>query len=263
MKATLTTSFFLAVLVLASANPRLSRRQATAPAPAPDAAPPTPDAPVAPPAGGVPPPPPPAPAAGPVPVAAQAPPAPPAAASPPQQGRARPPPPPPAPQPAEGPSVFVLPDGAGLILGQIKEGFTCEGKIYGYYADVSNECKIFHVCVPVLDNQGQATQPPLIFSFFCNNGTIFNQENLVCDYADNVDCSQSESHYSINQEFGKIPEGSQAAQGRSAAAPAPAPAAPAPVAPAVPAPAAPVPAAPAPLPAAPEPTADAPTATTA
>lgn len=223
MKSTLTTIFLFAVLSLAAATPRLNRRQAPAPAAAPAAEPAAADA-----------------------AAAAA--APPAAPVGPPAGRAAPPPPSrpappgPAPQP-EGPSVFVLPDGANIIVGQIREGFSCEGKIYGYYADVNNECKIFHVCVPVLDAEGQPSQPALIFSFFCGNGTLFNQENLVCDHSENVDCSQAENFYSVNQEFGKIPEPS----GRSAP---PAAAAPAPAAPRAPAPV-PVPAAAAPTPAAP------------
>ncbi|GAB6031116.1 hypothetical protein CHUAL_007923 [Chamberlinius hualienensis] len=199
MKTTLTTVFLLAVLALASASPRLNRRQAPdAEAPAGEPAAPPADAP---------------PAAD---TAAAAPPAepvgPPASArgpAPPRQPIRPPgPPAPPPPQPA-GPSVFVLPDGANIIVGEIREGFTCEGKIYGYYADINNDCKIFHVCVPVLDAEGQPSQPALIFSFFCNNGTLFNQENLVCDHAENVDCSQSETFYSVNQEFGKIPEQSE------------------------------------------------------
>lgn len=228
-----TAILLVAVLSLATATPRLHRRQA-----APEAAPAS--EPAAPPAD--------------APAAAAPPPEPvgPAAA----RGPAPPPParpspilpPAPAPQP-DGPSVFVLPDGANIIVGQIREGFTCEGKIYGYYADINNDCKIFHVCVPVLDAEGQPSQPALIFSFFCNNGTLFNQENLVCDHAENVDCSQSETFYSVNQEFGKIPEQS----GRSApqAPPAPLPAAPRAPAPAPVPPPAPVPAAAAPTPAAP------------
>lgn len=224
MKSTLTTVFLFAVLALATASPRLNRRQApeAAPAPAGEPAEPAADA------------------------AAAAPPAEPVGPptgrgpAPPARSQILPPGPPPPPQPA-GPSVFVLPDGANIIVGDIREGFSCEGKIYGYYADINNDCKIFHVCVPVLDAEGQPSQPALIFSFFCGNGTLFNQENLVCDHAENVDCSQSETYYSVNQEFGKIPDQS----GRSAPPPPPPPAAPAPVAPAP----APVPAsAPVPVP---------------
>lgn len=232
MKSTLTTLLLVAVLSLVAATPRLHRRQA-----APEAAPAS--EPAAPPAD--------------TPAAAAPPPEP---VGPPAAARGPAPPPParpspilpPAPQP-DGPSVFVLPDGANIIVGQIREGFTCEGKIYGYYADINNDCKIFHVCVPVLDAEGQPSQPALIFSFFCNNGTLFNQENLVCDHAENVDCSQSETFYSVNQEFGKIPEQS----GRSApqAPPAPVAAGPRAPAPAPVPPPAPVPAAAAPTPAAP------------
>ena len=35
--------------------------------------------------------------------------------------------------------VNTLPAGAELIIGQLKPGFTCDSKVYGYYADVANE----------------------------------------------------------------------------------------------------------------------------
>lgn len=250
MRTQLAIVFLVAIVSTTYANPHLVRRQAEAP-PAGEAAPAAPEtapaAPVPPPAG-------PAPSAPGAPAQpAPAAPAPPAPAPEGPTARQAPPRPPPggAESPA-GPSVFTLPDGAGLVVGSITGGFSCEGRIYGYYADVSNGCKIFHVCVPVLNEQGESTQPSLIFSFFCNNGTIFNQEALVCDYADSVDCTTAENYYSINEEFGKIPEGSATGRSAPAAAPAARPAAPAPApAAAAPAPPAPAPAVPAPAPAAP------------
>ena len=41
-------------------------------------------------------------------------------------------------------------------------------------------------------------------SFLCPNGTLFNQENFVCEYWFNVDCSQAESFYALNDNIGKV-----------------------------------------------------------
>jgi hypothetical protein len=57
------------------------------------------------------------------------------------------------------------------IAGPIQKSFSCQGKDYGYYADTSNGCKVFHVCAP---------QQKRHFSFFCNEGTIFDQEAQTC-----------------------------------------------------------------------------------
>jgi hypothetical protein len=97
---------------------------------------------------------------------------------------------------------LVLPDGAELIVGQIVDGFTCEGKIYGYYADVPNRCQIFHVCLPEILADG--TPQTRIYSFFCGNQTVFDQANLVCaSLEEATPCDQAESFYSVNENFGK------------------------------------------------------------
>uniref|UniRef100_T1J0R7 Chitin-binding type-2 domain-containing protein n=1 Tax=Strigamia maritima TaxID=126957 RepID=T1J0R7_STRMM len=128
----------------------------------------------------------------------------------------RPQAPPPA---AAGPASLTLPDGADVILGDIKPGFTCESKIYGYYADIFNDCKLFHVCVPVGDENGVTN--PIQWSFVCGNQTLFNQEKLTCDYQENVDCSKSENFYSINENFGRPEDKAAVAPGGPAPVPAP------------------------------------------
>ena len=50
---------------------------------------------------------------------------------------------------------------------------------YGYYADVANECQLFHVCYPVLYPDGQ--QEMIKWSFVCPNQTIFDQVTAVTD----------------------------------------------------------------------------------
>ena len=71
----------------------------------------------------------------------------------------------------------------------------------GYYADPEAECQAFHVCTA--DGNGGLAK----YSFLCPNGTLFNQENFVCEYWFNVDCSQAESLYSLNEQIG-VSEGS-------------------------------------------------------
>ena len=37
------------------------------------------------------------------------------------------------------------------------------------------------------------------YSFLCPNGSLFDQQYFVCDFWFNVDCSQAESQYSLNE----------------------------------------------------------------
>merc|ERR1711874_763974 len=84
------------------------------------------------------------------------------------------------------------------IYAEVPEtSFTCEGRVEGgYYADTEAECQPFHVCSA--DRDGGLARN----SFLCPNGTLFNQENFVCEYWFNVDCSQAESFYGLNDNIG-------------------------------------------------------------
>jgi len=99
--------------------------------------------------------------------------------------------------------AYVLPAGAEEVVGDIKTTFSCADKIYGYYADVDNECKIFHVCLPVTFPD-QRTET-FTFSFFCGNQTVFDQESLVCAWPDEaIPCNDAPLFYlPINENFGK------------------------------------------------------------
>merc|ERR1719317_1876564 len=80
--------------------------------------------------------------------------------------------------------------------------FTCDGRVEGgYYADTEAECQPFHVCSA--DRDGGLAKN----SFLCPNGTIFNQENFVCEYWFNVDCSKAESFYGLNDNIGTVEQG--------------------------------------------------------
>ena len=72
--------------------------------------------------------------------------------------------------------------------------FGCDGYIEGYYADPEAECQAFHICA----NFGDANL--VKYSFLCPNGTLFNQQYFICDWWFNVDCSQAEEFYSLNED---------------------------------------------------------------
>merc|ERR1719341_385923 len=69
--------------------------------------------------------------------------------------------------------------------------FNCDKKQYGYYADVDNDCEIFHICLPVhllpypALKKGEAPPPTVTytFSFICPKWTIFAQDTLTCAWA--------------------------------------------------------------------------------
>lgn len=63
---------------------------------------------------------------------------------------------------------MTLPNNATAIRENIVDNFSCDGRIYGYYADIDNECQIFHVCLP--QDRGS-----IRWSFICPAETVFNQ----------------------------------------------------------------------------------------
>lgn len=84
-------------------------------------------------------------------------------------------------------------DGVEEVVGAYQQQFTCDGRDYGYYADLGNSCQIYHICVP----------PNQQYTFFCNNGTIFDQKVLTCvREEDSTPCGSQEKYYALNQNFG-------------------------------------------------------------
>lgn len=82
------------------------------------------------------------------------------------------------------------------------DSFDCQGREYGYYGDVDNNCQVFHICYPIEDAEGLVAETAK-WSFVCGNGTLWNQADLVCDHAENVDCSITTDLY--NQvAFGEV-----------------------------------------------------------
>ncbi|XP_029162029.1 uncharacterized protein LOC114933563 [Nylanderia fulva] len=94
-----------------------------------------------------------------------------------------------------------IPGVAGLdypIFRQVpRTRFECERHRHpGYYADPEADCQAFHIC----QHGGRKD------SFLCPNGTLFNQERLVCTWWNTVDCSRAQSFYSINEAVAKAME---------------------------------------------------------
>ncbi|XP_047490362.1 uncharacterized protein LOC125039999 [Penaeus chinensis] len=100
---------------------------------------------------------------------------------------------------------YVFSSGSEFITGQVAQTFSCEGLPYGYYADVDNACRVFHICLPIPDDLGQIVETAH-FSFICGNQTIFDQQTLTCNHPqDAFPCDQAPSLYDIkNAEFGRI-----------------------------------------------------------
>ncbi|XP_054721127.1 uncharacterized protein LOC129230731 [Uloborus diversus] len=91
--------------------------------------------------------------------------------------------------------AYDLPDGADILVGPIKTSFTCFND--GYYADVDNNCQIFHVCHSTAREDGTAETQQ--WSFLCGNQTLFNQLTLTCaDPDDAIPCPEAPSFYFVN-----------------------------------------------------------------
>ncbi|XP_050695159.1 U-scoloptoxin(01)-Cw1a-like [Eriocheir sinensis] len=99
------------------------------------------------------------------------------------------------------PTLYNLPSNASLILGDIRTGFDCANLPYGYYADEANNCTVFHVCLPYIIFDEIVTRQ---FSFFCGEGTVFDQQRLVCVHPrDSLPCSQAAAARTANEYFGR------------------------------------------------------------
>ena len=94
-------------------------------------------------------------------------------------------------------------DAETLLKTPIKTSFQCEAKAYGYYADVENNCQVFHICLPIEDDAGAVIETAH-WSFICGNGTIFDQATLTCNHEDDAfPCAEAATLYGA-VEFGKI-----------------------------------------------------------
>ncbi|KAI1298737.1 hypothetical protein HDE_04083 [Halotydeus destructor] len=88
-----------------------------------------------------------------------------------------------------------LPLGSTRLVGKIDTSFDCTGRPYGFYGDVRNACKVYHVCSPKTDEYGKLFYEH--YSFVCNTGTVFDQKILACveETKLTVPCHLSEQFY--------------------------------------------------------------------
>ncbi|GAB0099873.1 hypothetical protein DMENIID0001_157640 [Sergentomyia squamirostris] len=120
-------------------------------------------------------------------------------------------------QNAQPMTAFMLPSNATSIRADISEGFSCENRAYGYYADVANECQIFHVCLPVMFEKRNART--YHWSFICPEDTLFSQDSFTCMRSEDmaIRCDESEKFYDLNNNFGgMMPEDEDMGQFRDA-----------------------------------------------
>ncbi|XP_064083186.1 uncharacterized protein LOC135199241 [Macrobrachium nipponense] len=100
-----------------------------------------------------------------------------------------------------------LPDNATLIRPNIVDNFKCEGRDYGYYGDVDNECQIFHVCLPLQQLYPLNFTSPITytFSFICPDQTIFSQDAMVCAWeSEALPCNFAPDLYWMNKNFFRL-----------------------------------------------------------
>ena len=104
-------------------------------------------------------------------------------------------------------ATYDLPAGADDLIEElpIKMEFDCTDREYGYYADVANNCQLFHICLPIEDADGDVVDTNH-WTFICSNGTIFDQQTLSCNFKDDsFPCEDAESLYNTIQ-FGLQPD---------------------------------------------------------
>ena len=102
------------------------------------------------------------------------------------------------------PRGYEFPDAAeDFLSAPVQQGFSCEARPYGYYADVANNCEVFHICLPLEDAGGNVIDYAQ-WSFVCGNQTIFDQQTLTCNYpTDAFPCEEAETLYGA-VEFGRV-----------------------------------------------------------
>ncbi|XP_037088865.1 uncharacterized protein LOC119109357 [Pollicipes pollicipes] len=86
-------------------------------------------------------------------------------------------------------------------------GFSCQGRVGGYYADLAADCRSYHLCDPA----GRA------FDFACPPATRFHQQFLVCDHTFRVDCPRSPRFFALNELIGQVPARPESEQQKRAA----------------------------------------------
>ncbi|XP_053207425.1 U-scoloptoxin(01)-Er1a-like [Panonychus citri] len=97
-------------------------------------------------------------------------------------------------------NTLLLPDGIEFILNApLVSKFRCEAA--GYYADIDNNCQLFHICDASTNPRGVAEIRQ--YTFACGNQTIFNQLTLTCSTPEeSIPCEIAPQFYAINSKLG-------------------------------------------------------------
>lgn len=91
----------------------------------------------------------------------------------------------------------------GFDVNQSESEFSCFGRSFGQYADVTKECRVFHLCYPFINS----TTDELLYqriTFLCDNDSVFDQKKFICVDNSTVGhkCTDSEALYkTTNQEY--------------------------------------------------------------
>lgn len=89
-----------------------------------------------------------------------------------------------------------LPIGSTEIVGKkIDTSFDCSNRAYGYYADVKNLCRVYHICATKTDEFGVRSVEH--YSFVCAKGLMFDQQKITCvpERSAVTNCDDSERYY--------------------------------------------------------------------
>ncbi|KAK8769344.1 hypothetical protein V5799_014194 [Amblyomma americanum] len=98
-------------------------------------------------------------------------------------------------------AAYELPDGVEFVVGGVQTTFQCERG--GYFADVSNNCQLFHICNEIYKEDGSVELQQ--YTFFCGNQTVFNQLSLTCAHPEeSVPCSNAPDFFYINDNIGRV-----------------------------------------------------------
>lgn len=85
------------------------------------------------------------------------------------------------------------PHGALQRRVRFKSTFSCKNRHPGYYADISLNCEVYHLC----------SRHGVGLAFNCPRGTKFQQRTMVCDHWYMVNCENSASFYDGNLRIGR------------------------------------------------------------
>jgi hypothetical protein len=91
----------------------------------------------------------------------------------------------------------------GLDDKQSSLSFSCFGRSFGQYADVSKECRVFHLCYPFFNSSSDELLYQRI-TFLCDDDSVFDQKRFICVDNSTVEhkCTDSEGLYTTsNQEY--------------------------------------------------------------